>query len=109
MGLEGSLAVEVDGTVEFAFTVTNANPAPVTLAFTSGFVADVFVVADGAEVWRWSDGRAFIQAIGTETLEPGESFVHTATWPDPRPGAYTAVATLEAETHEVEARTDFSV
>ena len=110
MSLEGRLDVTVrDRAVEFSFVVTNASTEPVELSFRSGFVADIAAFADGSEVWRWSDGRMFTQALGTETLEPGESFVHAATWDDPRPGEYTAVATLQATNHDVEAAVEFSV
>lgn len=108
MSLEGRLGVTTAGGVEFAFTVTNASPEAVTLSFPSGQVVDVAVLDDGKELWRWSDDRVFTQAIGSETLEPGESFVASVTWEDPRPGTYTAVASLAAENYELEARTEFS-
>jgi len=95
--------------VEFSFTVTNAGDDPVLLAFDSGFLAE-FVVSDGErEVWRWSDGRLFTQVRSSETLEPGGSLTRDATWPDPTPGAYEAVATLQSATADAEARTDVVV
>jgi hypothetical protein len=99
MTLDGHLewAVVGDG-VEFTFTVENASTEPVDLAFQSGKVADVAVYEDGAEVWRWSEGRLFTQALETMTLAPGESFAREMTWENPPPGEYTAEASLDAST-----------
>lgn len=110
MSLDGQLEVAVaSGGVELSFTVENAGVEPVELAFDSGQVAD-FAVRDGdEEIWRWSDGRLFAQAIQTATLAPGESFTETARWPDPPAGEYTASATLETRDVAVEAIAEFSV
>jgi hypothetical protein len=98
-----------DDAVTFAFTVENDASAPADLQFRSGKLADVAVFDDGDEIWRWSDGRVFTQALRTETLDPGESLVHEMTWGDPPAGEYTAEATLEATTVSVSARTDVEV
>ena len=96
MSLDGHLEVTVVGDrVEFAFTVTNASTEPIDLEFRSGKVADVAVYDDGVEIWRWSEDRMFTQALDTETLAPGESFRHEATWENPPPGEYTAEAVLD--------------
>ena len=41
-----------------------------------------FVVEDEGdqEVWRWSLGQTFAQALGEETIEPGESVTYTEVW-----------------------------
>ena len=109
MALEGRLDAVVDGTVEFSFSVTNADTEPIVLRFRSGLVADVAVLAGDEVVWRWSEGRAFTQALGAETLLPGESFVHSATWDDPDRGEYEAVASLEATNVDLESRTSVVV
>jgi len=108
MSLEATLDASVDGTVEFEFSVRNAGDSPVELQFRSGQVADVAVVDDGEEVWRWSDGRMFTQALHSQTLDPGESDSYEFTWEDPQPGTYTATATLEAE-QNAEATTTVTV
>lgn len=110
MSLDGRLDATTERrAVEFRFAVTNAGLEPVALSFRSGFVADV-AVSDGERVvWRWSDGRSFTLALEEATLAPGESVVHEVTWPDPEPGHYAAVATLQAVGRNVEARTDVDV
>lgn len=108
MALEGRLDVTVRGAdVEFALTVQNAGTEPVALEFRSGLIADFAVYEDGAEVWRWSDGRLFTQAIEAETLAPGESFTDARTWEDAEPGEYAVEATLETTGASVEASAEF--
>ena len=97
MSLEATLDAGVDGAVKFEFSVRNTGDSPVELQFRSGKVADVAVFDDGEEVWRWSDGRMFTQALHSQTLDPGESDSHQFTWNDPEPGTYTAEGTLAAE------------
>lgn len=110
MALDGSLAVSrSDDAVAFTFVVTNAGDEPVELRFRNGLAAD-FVVLDGeTAVWRWSDGRLFTQALWSEPLAPDGSVTYEATWSDPVPGTFDAVATLEASNVDLEARTEFGV
>lgn len=110
MALDGQLDVGVSPeAVEFTFSVTNVGDEPMTLRFRSGLAADIAVYRGDAELWRWSDGRLFTQALWSETLAPGESLTHEAAWPDPGPGNYEAVGRLEAENAEVEASAAFTV
>lgn len=110
MALEGALHVSASPeTVEFAFTVENVTTESVELEFRSGLVADFVVLGDDEEVWRFSDGMMFTQALQSETLAPGEAFTYPATWDDPVPGEYEAVATLQTRNTPVEARASFSV
>lgn len=115
MTLDARLDVRVEEAVTFAFTVTNATTEHVELRFRDGQTADV-VLRDadadagvGGPVWRWSDGRAFTQALRTETLGPGDSVSHVVEWSDPPDGEYTAEATLAATEHDLADRRSFSV
>jgi len=110
MPLEGHLDVAVAAdAVAFAFTVTNTGTEPVALEFRDSKVVDVAVDRDGKEVWRWSEGRMFTQALRAEALEPGESFTREVTWEGPPPGAYTAEATLETTNLTLGERATFEV
>ena len=110
MALDSHLDVAVTETaVTFTFTVTNADTEPVDLEFPSGMVTDIAVYTGDRECWRWSDGKLFTQAIETETLAPGESFVQEGTWQDPPPGEYIAEAWLEARTLRPTGRSEFVV
>ena len=115
MTLEGSLEATVStdetgsATVEFAFTVTNAGSETVELQFSDAAKAEFVVRDDGREVWRFTEGRAFMQMISSERLAPGESSTYDGAWEDPRPGEYDAVAELRAQEATCEARTEFAV
>jgi hypothetical protein len=107
--LDGDLAVTVDEAVEFDFTVTNVGEAVVELTFSSGLGADFVVSRDDERMWRWSEGRMYTQALWTETLQPGEAISFGATWGEPQPGQYEALATLLAENADVQAGATFEV
>lgn len=110
MDLDSHLDVSVaDGVVAFAFSVENTGTKPVELTFRSGKRADVVVSEDGVEVWRWSRGRLFTQALRTEALAPGESVTQEMTWDDPRTGEYTAEGSLAATETTLVDRTTFAV
>lgn len=109
MSLEGHLDVTTNGDAEFSFTVTNGDTEPVELTFRSGLIVDFAVFDNSEEIWRWSDGQMFTQALVTETLAPGESFVESGTWTDPPPGTYTVRASLNAVDTDLEASTEFGV
>lgn len=97
MSLTADLTVATrPNAVAFTFTVHNEGDERVELTFPSGKVADVVVREDGEAVWRWSEGRMFTQALETRTIAPGDDLSREFTWEDPRPGEFTAEATLEA-------------
>ncbi len=107
--LESSLEVTVGGGVTFSFSVVNAGHTPIELTFRDACRAD-FTVYEGEEaIWCYSDGKAFTQSISVADLQPGEKARFEETWPDPRPGDYTAEATLCVEKRGVTAQTPFSV
>jgi len=57
-------------TVRLTLRVTSD---PVRLTYASGQRFDIVLKSgDGKEVYRWSDGKAFTLALGTETFGPGE-------------------------------------
>lgn len=110
VSLDGHLEVVVaDAAADFVFTVTNTGGDPVELRFRSGKVADVAVYEEGVEVWRWSRGRTFAQALRTERLAPGESATYERVWERPRPGRYVAEASLGATNVTLVERVPFEV
>jgi hypothetical protein len=89
----------------FELTMENTGTSMLELRFPSGFTHD-FVVYDASEreVWRWSEGRLFTQALQTKQLKRGDVMRWAATWEDAPPGRYTVVATVVSETHPHELR-----
>ena len=110
MSLEATLDAAVDGEVSFTFRVTNAGTSTVELTFRSGKRGDVVVRErdSGEEVWRWSEGRMFTQALSRTTVQPGEQIEATYRWKNPLPGSYVATGTLEAN-HELQAETELTI
>lgn len=107
-----SLNVRVADAVAFAFLVTNNAAKRLELNFMSGQTHDLVVLDSvGREVWRWSEGRLFTQAMQNTVLESSETLAYEAEW---RPaaaqrGEFVAVATLLSENHPIEQRVTFSV
>lgn len=107
--LETALEVTVDDEVEFSFSVVNAGDRPVEFTFRDACRADFTVYTDDREVWRYSDGRSFAQAISTADFQPGETAAFDAVWSAPGSGEYTVEATLRVTERSVTTRAPFSV
>src|SRR4051812_9349481 len=76
---------------QFAFSVTNTSKKRVELQFPTGQKYE-FVVQDsiGREVWRWTKGRMFTQAMRNELLDGGETMSIKERWENgARAGRYT--------------------
>ena len=105
-----SLNVRVNSDVSFAFHITNNAAKRLELTFPSGQTHEITVLdSAGREVWRWSEGRLFTQALQNRVLEASETVTYQATWKPPRAGHYTAVASLRSVNHPLEQRIDFDL
>ncbi len=94
--------------VSLRLMARNDSAEAIDLQFLSSQQHD-FVVkdGDGQVVWRWSNGRAFAQAIVERTLKPGEQLSSTASWNQRtnkknlvEPGPYKIEAKFLASGHE---------
>src|SRR5690606_7162978 len=93
------LAVETEGdVVRFALTLTNESGRRLELNFPDGYTHDVTVLdAAGREVWRWSRGRLFTQAMRNKMLGADQSYeVEERGSPDGRRGTFTARVPLRS-------------
>ena len=105
------LDVKIRDGIEFAFSVTNNAARKLELLFPTGQTHD-FVVVDslGREVWRWSEGRMFTQALQSKILESRGSLSLAAAWrAEVPPGRYVAIASLLSENKPLEQRVEFQV
>lgn len=111
-GMAASLDVQVAGDgVRLGLHVTNTTSRTIDFTFPTSQRYD-FVVRrpSGEEVWRWSDGMAFLQAISHATLAPGESWDMEAVWePGATSGTLEATGTLTARDHPVSQHTTFEL
>ena len=95
--------------VSFALHVGNNTKKMVELRFPNGQTHE-FVVIDelGKEVWRWSTGRMFTQAMRNKLLKGREETVFEERWiTKGMRGKYTAIAILRSENHPVETSVEF--
>lgn len=109
--LATSLNVSVKDGVTLAFHVTNTTSQQVELDFRSGQTYD-FVVVDsvGKELWRWSEGRMFTQALQNKLLRPRETLTFEERWTSPpRSGTFTALGSLTSNNHPVSERVSFTL
>ncbi len=93
-------------TVQVELVVVNRLDTPRTLAFRDGQRTELVVQDEaGAEVFRWSEGQMFTQALGEERFEPGdEGRFWTLRFPAPeRAGSYRITGILTARDAPLEA------
>lgn len=95
-------------TVTFHFHVRNDGTDPEEVRIRSSKLADIAILDDDEEIWRWSDGQMFAQMMQTETIEPGQTETFEFEWPNPHPGTYQATATLNAM-RDISASEQFTV
>lgn len=108
--LAPSLDVAVNDGVTFNFDVTNAGERKLELLFTDGRTHDIVVMDSlGREVWRWSEGRMFTQAVQARVLRARDTIKFADAWSDAKPGSYVAVASLPSRNYPVEHRVAFVV
>lgn len=108
--LATSLGIDIDDDVRFDFAVINQGKKKLELEFANGRTHDVVVLDSlGREVWRWSEGRAFTQAMQNKVLRTSDSLRYEEAWKDAAPGTYTAVATLASANYPLTQRVEFTV
>ena len=97
--------------LKFALKVVNNTTKMVEIYFPDGQTHD-FVVADsaGKEIWRWSEGRMFTQAMKSKTLKGKDEAVFEESWDSKgHHGAFTAIAVLKSENFPVETKVQFTL
>ncbi|MCL6451098.1 MAG: hypothetical protein K6T75_07405 [Acetobacteraceae bacterium] len=78
--------------VRVAFVVSNQGRRPVEVTFTSGQEYDMILRRDGEEMWRASEGRAYIESVQSAVMEPGDARIYTETLPPMPAGDYSVEA-----------------
>lgn len=109
--LATSANVSVGGAVSLSLHVTNLADHSLELDFPNGQTHD-FVVLDstGAELWRWSKGRMFTQALQNKLLSSSETVTYQEQWnPRGKEGDFTLVAILRSSNYPVEERVRFTI
>jgi hypothetical protein len=108
--LGASLNVRVmDDSVRLEIHITNVASSPIVLEFATTQRYD-FEVSDagGERIWRWSSDQAFGEALGRESLSPGQSLRYATSWSGRgRRGDFIATARVVSGNYPVELRTGF--
>ncbi len=109
--LPAVLTAKVDSVVTLTLTVTNPSVTPVDVVFASGQRYDFAILsaATGAEVWRWSVGRAFTMAFGQHTLPANGTIVFIDTWKPTVKGNLVAVGSLVSASHRAEGKAQLTI
>lgn len=102
--------------VRITLTITNPSNIDVTLSFRSSQQGDFMIRRDEEEIWRWSDGRVFAQALTKMRLGPNERRQIHATWDqkdrkgrEVSAGSYEAAALFLAGGRRDHAVTSFKI
>ncbi len=61
----------VSNVVWWVFDVTNLTSASLDVTFPTGQMGEVVFQRDGEELYRWSEGKSFLQGITVDTLPSG--------------------------------------
>jgi hypothetical protein len=113
-GLDAELQVRISGTeITLALSVVNTTKKSVELSFPTGQTHD-FVIIDsvGREMWRWSDGRMFTQALRNKLLGKGEALQLAEAMKRDKPlpaGRYVARARLTSSNYPITREAEFTV
>jgi hypothetical protein len=72
---------EENGRIRLDISVQNISPAPVRLQFPTSQRYDFLIFGEkGEPLYRWSEGKAFLQVINEVELEAGGRLSFTAYW-----------------------------
>ncbi|MGD2151664.1 MAG: BsuPI-related putative proteinase inhibitor [Gemmatimonadales bacterium] len=104
-------AYAVGEPIALTLQVENRSDSATSFEFATGQRYDFLIVdAAGDTVWRWGAGRGFIQNLGTERLEPGDSLVYRErSAGELRPGAYSVTGVLVVRNGPLEGGAGFDV
>ncbi|QST00793.1 hypothetical protein IMZ31_04245 [Pontibacillus sp. ALD_SL1] len=87
--------------VTFEFSLKNNGKKGVNLHFSSGQQYEIIVKnAKGEEVYRYSEGKSFTEAVVSEEIKPSKELTFTSSWnydqagERVQPGTYSAEVTL---------------
>lgn len=97
LAVEGPTGAEAD-TLRMTLVVFNRSATDLAFQFSSGQRYDFAIIdSTGSEVWRWSEGQLFTQALGSETVAPGGELRYAATYVGELPaGGYRVVGEVTA-------------
>lgn len=107
---EYQLVIDVSPGSPTSFRIILVAKEEMTLSFNSSQRYDFEVTdSNGSLVWRWSEGRAFLQVLGEEILAPGETRRYDESWDPVSAGTYEVLGRITAGRSDLEVSSGFEV
>lgn len=96
--------------VVITFVKINVSNRPIRLTYPTAQRFDIWVTRGNTEVWRWSEGRFFTQAVESVVLQPGQAQTFSAVWNQrTRAGRLVPTGTYRVNAWNVATRVPVSV
>jgi hypothetical protein len=89
--------VKLGQPVRFSLNFHNNSGRAQTIRYRSGQRYDFYVTLSGKEIWRWSEGRAFTQALSSDVIPGSTGRRYDEMWEPASRGTYRAYAVPGAE------------
>lgn len=79
---------------EVTFQITLRAEEAITLQFATSQRYEFVVERNGTRIWGASDGKAFLQVLGSESLQPGEERRYSDRWTSEEAGDYVVTGSI---------------
>jgi hypothetical protein len=99
----GTAQVAPGDSIPLSLHVVNGTTEALTLEFTSSQRYNLWIApADGEPIWTWAADKLFMQALGQETIAPGDTIQFRDTIPAPAdPGEYRVIGSIATTTRDL--------
>lgn len=92
--------VRVGDSVQLTLRLVNNSGRAETLRFPTGQRYDFWITRDGREVWRWSDGLVFTQAVEIDELAGQSGTTFQESWRADAAGSFEVHGEVLADGYE---------
>ena len=91
-----SAQVAPGDSIPLSLHVVNGTMEPLVLEFTSSQRYNLWIApAQGEPIWTWAADKLFMQALGQDTIAPGDTIQFRDTIPAPaEPGEYRVIGSI---------------
>lgn len=99
----GADRVAPGDSIPLTLHVVNGTTEPLVLEFTSSQRYNLWVAPPAGEpIWTWAADKLFMQALGQETIAPGDTIQFADFAPAPsEPGDYRVIGSIATTTREL--------
>lgn len=95
---------------EVTLQMTLRTEEAITLQFATSQRYEFVVERNGTRIWGASDGKAFLQVLGSESLMPGEERRYSDRWNAEEAGDYVVTGSItSSDRSDLSAKRQFSV